>query len=75
MSDDQEPTITVSLARKINTGNYTSADVFVSLSGLKAGMTPADIEPLLVVGKFAWEAAREALLEQIKIARKGKEDA
>jgi hypothetical protein len=64
-----EPTITVSMSRKINLGNYESADVFVSISGIKAGMTTPDIEPLLVAGRFGWSLAREALIEQIKIAR------
>jgi hypothetical protein len=64
-----EPTITVSMSRKVNLGNFESADCFVSIGGLKAGMTPEEIEPLLVVGRFGWSLAREALIEQIKIAR------
>jgi hypothetical protein len=67
MSD--EMTITVSMARKINMGNFESADVFVSISGIKEGMSLMDIEPLLVAGRFGWEAAREALVEQIRITR------
>lgn len=35
----------------------------------RAGMTPEEIEPLLVAGRFGWEAAREALVEQIRITR------
>jgi hypothetical protein len=64
-----EPTITVSMSRKVNLGNYESADVFVSISGIKAGATPEDIAPLLVAGRFGWDLAREALVEQIRIAR------
>lgn len=36
MTEAREPTITVSLAMKVNLGNYESADAFVSLSGLEA---------------------------------------
>jgi hypothetical protein len=57
------------MARKINMGNFESADVFVSISGIKEGMSLMDIEPLLVAGRFGWEAAREALVEQIRITR------
>lgn len=72
MSDNPEPTITVSMSRKLNLGNFESADVFVSISGIKAGMTTADIEPLLVAGRFGWDCARTALGEQIRIARERK---
>lgn len=71
MSD--EMTITVSMARKVNMGNFESADCFVSISGIKEGMTAMDIAPLLVAGKFGWEAAREALIEQIRITREKRE--
>ena len=70
-----EPTITVSMSRKINLGNYESADVFVSISGIKEGMTAMDIEPLLVAGRFGWEAAREALIEQIRITKEKRDAA
>lgn len=65
----EEPTITVSMSRKINLGNYESADVFVSISGIKAGMETAELEPLLVAGKFGWDLARDALVEQIRITK------
>jgi hypothetical protein len=65
----EEPTITVSMSRKINLGNYESADVFVSISGIKSGMTTEEIEPLLAAGKFGWDAARSALVEQIRITK------
>lgn len=63
---NDEPTITVSVARKINLGNYESADYFVSLSGIKAGMTAEEMKPLMDTGKVAWDTVRSALMEQIK---------
>jgi hypothetical protein len=66
---DTEPTIAVSMARKINMGNFESADCFVSLSGIKAGMTPEEMAPLLDTGKVAWDLVRAALAEQVQMSR------
>ena len=70
MSEEQrEPTTTVSMSRKVNLGNYESADVFVSLNGVRAGMTAKDLEPLLNATKVAWDLVRAHLVEQIAAAR------
>ena len=70
MSDEQrEPTTTVSMSRKLNLGNYESCDVFISLNGIRAGMTPVELAPLLNTTKIAWELVRAALLEQIAGAK------
>ena len=67
MSEDQkEPTVTVSMSRKINLGNYESAECFVSVSGVRVDMTDEDIAPLLQVGKVAWEQVRVALIDQVR---------
>ena len=44
----EEPNVAVSLEMKINLGNYESAGVFVSVSGLRVGATEAEIDELLV---------------------------
>lgn len=64
--EKREPTMTISLARKVNTGNYESAEVFASVSGVRAGMTAEDIEPLLSTGKVAYDELRRVLAEQIR---------
>ena len=70
MADDpREPTITVSMSRKLNLGNYESAECFVSLSGVRAGMTADELAPLMATGKVAWELVRTELLAGLKKAR------
>ena len=61
MTNDGEPTITVSVAAKVNLGNYESADAFVSISGLEAGATEYQIEELLDTGKLAWSLMTKRL--------------
>lgn len=70
MPDEREPTITVSMSRKINLGNYESADCFVSIAGVKAGMTAEELDPLLETGKVAWEKVRTRLAEQVRDMRR-----
>ncbi len=65
--EPREPTTTVSMSRKVNMGNYESADVFVSLSGVRAGMTAEELAPLLDTTKVAWDLVRAALVEQVRI--------
>ena len=57
------------MARKINMGNYESAEVFVSLNGVRAGMTAEDLKPLLDTTKVAWELVRAHLVEQVRNAK------
>jgi hypothetical protein len=64
-----EPTTTVSMSRKINMGNYESCDVFVSLNGVRAGMTPEQLAPLLNTTKIAWDLVRAQLIEQVQAAK------
>lgn len=61
MAENKAPTVTVSVAMKVNLGNYESADAFVSVSGLEAGATAEQIEELLDTGKLAWSLATKRL--------------
>lgn len=64
-----EPTISISMSRKINLGNYESAECFVSISGVRAGMTTEELTPLMDTGKVAWDAVRQELLAGLRKSR------
>ena len=72
MADTPQPTITVSMARKIKLGNYESADCFVSMSGVTAGMTAEEMAPLLNTAEVAWGEVRAALADEIARTRSAK---
>lgn len=70
MSEQPETTITVSLARKINLGNYESADAFVSVSNLRVGATQEEINEILSVGELAWPLLEARIAHEIIEFRK-----
>ena len=65
MTEQPNPTVSVSVAMKINLGNYESADAFVSVSGLQAGASEAEITELMDTGKLAWTVLTRALGEKV----------
>lgn len=69
MTDEQKPTISISLARKINTGQYENADVSLRIDGLTSDMTEEDIAQLIGVGRLGWDQMRSALVEQIRVVK------
>jgi len=69
--DEQKPTVSVSVAMKVNLGNYESADAFISVSGLEAGATEAQIEELLDTGHLAWGMLTTRLGAKVSEMRRG----
>jgi len=60
------PTITVSLARKVNLGNFESADVFMSINGITHETTEEDMNALLDgPGAVAFNCIRNRMKEKV----------
>lgn len=73
----QEPKLAVSIARRINIGNYESVDIFMAVSGVEPGASDAEIEELLVTGDRAFQLLKKnvgAKVKQIKERQKGDGD-
>lgn len=69
MHDNTTPPLSISLSvsRKINLGNYESADAFVSISGVTAETTEAEIDALIEgKGALAFQKIAAALNEKVK---------
>jgi hypothetical protein len=69
----QEPTglkVGVSISRKINLGNYESAEVWVSLTGIEAGTTQEEMQAALTTGALAYDVLKVAVGEKVKDQRK-----
>lgn len=69
MSADGNPTISISLSRKINTGNYESADVYVCLSGVPVGASEDEIQAMLETGSLAYTMIAANLKEKVAQVR------
>ncbi len=73
MSEESKITTTVSVSRKVNTGNYESADLFVAISGITEDTTPDEMDWMLDQGKIAYSKIADRIREQTTEIRKHKE--
>ena len=75
MSDHAKPTATISMAMKLNLGNYESAEVFMSIAGISEDTTEQEIDLLLDnKAKVAYDHLKARLngrLQEIVAKRKG----
>lgn len=55
--------ISISVTRKVNLGNYESADAFLSLSGIPVDATEADILDALNAADLAFEPIKAKAVE------------
>lgn len=70
----EEMRVSVSIARKINLGDYESADVFMAISNIEPGASDAEIEEALATGDQAIQILKKHVGSQIvKIRAQGRE--
>ena len=67
----REPGVSVSIARKINLGNFESADIFMAVTGLEPGASDAEIEEALATGDRAFQILRKHMQARLKAVREG----
>lgn len=63
--------VSISLSRKVNLGNYESADAFISLSDVPLDVTEEEIEDALDTGRLVWERMKSRLIAQARELREG----
>lgn len=66
-----EMTVTLSVSRKVNLGNYESADVFMSINNVPLGARAEDIEAALVTGKITFDLLKVAVTDRARELRGG----
>lgn len=72
LTADHPLTLTASISRKVNLGNYESAEVFVSLSGLTRDTTEAEVDAMLEgPGAIAWKKLLAAVNEKARALHQG----
>lgn len=70
--ETQPLTTTVSLSQKVNLGNYESADLFMSISGVSVSTTPEEIEEVLDAGRIAYDKMRVRMASKVQEIKPGK---
>lgn len=69
MEETQEMRISVSISRKINLGNYESADVFMAVSNIEPGASKEEIDEALATGDLAIQVLKKHMVTHIQKAR------
>lgn len=68
-SDDQEMRVSVSISRKLNLGNYESADLFMAISNVEPGATEEEIDEALATGDLAVQVLKKHLAVHLREVR------
>lgn len=68
-SDPPALSTAVSLDYKMNLGNYESASVFLSLSGITSETTPEEMEEMLSQQKIAFNLLRKQMQKRAATVR------
>ncbi len=58
--------VSVSVSRKVNLGNYSSADMFLAVSNIEVGATEADIQEAIDTGEIAFAVLEQAINNKVR---------
>lgn len=61
--------VSVSIERRLNLGNYESASVMLSLSGIEPGTTGEQLQAALATGALGYKAIKGELAKKIQDQR------
>ena len=70
----RELRIAVSIARKVNLGNYESVDLFMAVSGVEPGATDAEILEALATGDRAFQLLKANMHAKVQRVRQQAKD-
>lgn len=66
MSDDEGLRVSVSVSRKVNLGNYSSADIFLAVSNIEVGATEAEIQEAIDTGEVGFILLEKAINNKVR---------
>lgn len=69
MTEHSDIRVTLSLSRKVNLGNYESADVFMSLNNVSIGASEEEVEAALETGKIVFDVLRTEINAKAAVLR------
>ena len=65
MSDEEGLRVSVSVSRKVNLGNYSSADIFLAVSNIEVGATEAEIQEAIDTGEVGFILLEKAVNNKV----------
>ncbi len=75
MSNEEGLRVSVSVSKKVNLGNYQSADMFLAVSNIEVGAQPGDIREAIETGELAFVLLEEAIDKKVRALREQQQQA
>lgn len=59
--------VSVSVSRKVNLGNYSSADLFLAVSNIEVGASEADMQEAIETSEVAFSVVERSIQQKVKV--------